>query len=214
MSMFENLTAAEAPKKTPKGKKAKREVAIKGMEQYAAVQATVKALEGVGEALKAKVNAQSRKFFVAEGVRIAGTPESFNGVEGKAKGSCQLRKRSTRSALTPDDIALLDDFNIPYDEEEQVAERIVFNPTHAANADVMAKVEKALKNIKGLPADLFQRQAGVTKKVVTEETLRSIFTSKQKAEALIDVVGTLAIRPSIAGDAVDAIEIVKEMLKA
>jgi len=208
MSLFDE--AKEVKTTASKKGKQKVEKKIAGLKEFAAVTAVIKSLEAVQGALEGTVKAEMRKYFVKEGKRTHVKPESFRGLEGTASASCELRKRSIRSVLSADDKALLDDHKIPYGTNEISPETFIINPEYADDAELLEKVSEALKSVKGLPMDFIQKQAGKSTSIVEEATLRAVFSSK-KVDQLFDTVATLAVKPTIAGDAVDALEVVKEM---
>src|SRR4051812_33316371 len=99
-----NLFAAATalPAKEAKAKKAdtKQEVEIKGLEKYAMIDALIVSLSSVQSTYETQVKTQMGAHFYADICTNRAKPDSFRGVEGAASASCEIRKRSTRSALT------------------------------------------------------------------------------------------------------------------
>ena len=199
MSLFANAQKIEAPKTAAKKPKAPQHE-IKGLEQLAAIDAAIKALTGLREGFEATVKVEMASYFVAEGTKVKARPVNFQGLDGDAKASCQLRARSATSKLTVDDVALLTDHNIPFLVETMTPEAFLINPSYTNDMELLARVEEALANV-DLPDDFLMKQEKVTRTVATEASLDAIFTHDSKVAAtLLPVVSTLAIRPSIPDD--------------
>ncbi len=197
--MFANAQKVAAPAK--KGRKVEAEtVTLAGMERFAALDAAIKTLTALREAEEASLKGLMADRFIEVGCKAKKRPANFNGVEGSATGSCQLKVRSTASVLSEDDQALLTEHEIKFGTNVKTQEAFLINPAYTNNMALLAKVEEALEGV-DLPEDFLMKQEEVSVCVATEESIEAIFTKdKEIAEILLPVVTTLAIRPKIEGD--------------
>lgn len=192
------FTAAktEAPKAAPKSKgKDKVEKQINGLSDLAQIQLAIASLEAMAATLEAGVKDQMHTYFVVTGEATGRRPESFRGIDGVASASCEMRKRSSRSVLTSEEVAMLEKAKIPYSVEIDQKEAYLINPAYAGDAALLAKVSAALEGVEGLPADFIQHQAEKSRNVASDASVEAIFANK-KADALLPVVATLALKPT------------------
>lgn len=196
--MFKQAKEA-APKATKVSKKKQKvEKDIDGLEGLAAVNALIKTLETVKESLDSQVKEQMVDHFITEGNAIGRRPENFNGKEGAASGSLQLKVRSSRSKLSEDEQQRLDAANIPYETVTKVEETFIINPAYAQDEELLEKVGGVLEGIEGIPADFIQHQAGVETTVANEDSLNAVFAlTEDAARDLLPIVGVLATRVGI-----------------
>ena len=199
MTLFAN--AKTIPAKKPADKKSAAELRImEGIEQYAAIDAAMKSLKAMAEVQAAAIKAEMANIFVTEGCAIKKKPANFKGTEGTATASCEMKKRSTASVLTEDEIALLVAQKLPIIEVVKTEEAFLINPAYTHNMEILAKVEEALADV-DLPEDFLMKQDKEAAMVVGDETVEALFKlNVEEAEALFSVVTTLAIKPSITGD--------------
>ena len=206
--MFKNAKAVEAPAK-PAAKKAKTEIQLADLLQVAEIDALMKALASAKVALDSTVKAEAFTEFMtmaADGSR----PESFRGVDGIASASVELRKRSTMSALSDDEVALLTKYGLKV--EKMIATQKLFgiNPKHAENEALLEKVEAALKDI--VPEDFIVVQEEKSKFVVADSVIEAAFKSKAPRE-VIEAVTVLALKPKLeVTDIAAIIENVKDLI--
>lgn len=213
MSMFANAKAATSETKPAKKKSDKVEVDILGINDIATIDLVIAAMTAVRENLEEAVKTQMHNQFVIDGEKIGRRPNSFRGIDGDASASCELRKRSTRSVLSPEEQALLESNNIPYETIVDVPEAYIINPAYASDTDLLEKVSKVLEGVAGLPADFIQFQPKVERKVASDASMDAIFKNKV-ADDLMNVVGTLSLKPTTENtDLEAALEYVKVLLK-
>lgn len=200
MGMFTD--AKPAAPKTGKGKKApEARIHMPGLEGYAALCSAIDALEAQKKVLEGQIKAEMGEMFVRDGCAAQSQPANYKAEEGLAKASLQLRLRSSKSILSEAECELLSDENIPYDLSVEVEDTFVINPEFATDMKLLAKVEEALKTVKGLPEDFIQKQVGKSHYVATKESIAAVFKKPvKKASVLLPVVTTLAIRANIEGD--------------
>lgn len=202
-------TVAAAKKKSDKV-----EIALTDLEDLASVNAVLKALDGLKVTLSESVKDQMKDQFVEAGTNVKHRPDNFRGVEGIASASCELKKRSTASKLSEEEIKLLTKNKITVDVTESVTETFIINPKFKDDQDLLERVSEALAGVDGMPEDFIQLQEGQSKTTVSDEALNQIFAKKPAvARKLLDVVGVLAIKPKLeTGDVSDAMELVTTLL--
>ena len=200
-NLFE--TAAVAGSNSPKGKKAKDQVATPGVQLFAALNAVktnVEAqLEIVGERIKGTVLKRASALLKRD---------SYEGIENGTIASLQLRIRNSRSGLTPEEIDLLNTYKIPFNAAPT---KFVINPNYSGDTELLARISEALQGVEGLPADFLQKEVGNA--TVSEDSIKKV--SEQKGpvrDALLPVVLTPAIRPALDPDA-DPLDVTLEALK-
>lgn len=196
MAMFDSTKKVAAPKS--KAKATKTEVLTPGLQDYAAIVAAEKALGALKATTGEMVKSQ---MFVEMGVAKGGRPDSYTGIEGAATASLELRARASTSALSAEEVELLNEKGIPTQEIVATVETFIINPAYAEDASLLAKIEKALKSVKGIPEDLFLKQDGTSKTVLAEGALDAVF--KHDADTIADllpVTSVMAIKPKLATD--------------
>lgn len=201
---FAVTNASSKPKKTSKPEVAK--VEIEGLRCYAAVDYMTKALSGLSETLKASIEEQMVTHFVEEGTEKKGRPANFRGTDGEdIEASLELRKRSSRSILDDEEVALCKNFGI----ETQVVNTYTVN-MNILTPELMARISKALSSDPAIPKNLFDVEQ---KHIVTDNSLKDIFSKgKDIANQMIRVCGTLAIKPVFHDTFEKASEIVRKLM--
>lgn len=214
--MFSTAKTLKSPKAAAKSNKAEIEIGSLGF--LAALKYTIQTLETVCATMDSQCKTQMARIFVQDGCAKKAKPESFKGFENltreengehvilAANASCEFRKRSTASGLSDEECAILDAHGIEYLTDTKVVETFVINPEYVNDQAMLAKVEKALKGIKGLPEDFIMKQEGVSKRVVTDNSVEQVFNKPADvAEKLLPLVSTLAIKPTVATDDINAV---------
>lgn len=199
MSRFAAAKKQAGTVKKGTNKPKKDTVTLKGLEDLSIVNAIIKQLETLQSTLRAEVNNQMLDVFVEEGLSIRKAPESFSGVDGQAEGSMQLRKRSSRTVLSLNDVDTLKSLGISYSESPDTVYFI--NKKYADDAKMLDKVSKALDKVPGIPTDFIE--ASPTKYTTTDDSIDELFKlnlSKQKTRATLQVVASLASRIKYNGD--------------
>lgn len=194
-NLFANAKVANKPVKTAKAKE-KTNVEISGLANLAAVDSLIKSLTAVKETLEAEVKSQALAQFkaqVAEGKKL----ENFRGVEDDASASCEFRKRSVASALNEADIDLLKKFDIPFGQNVIVESCYRINPRYTGDSALLEKISKAIGKVKDVPEDFIELQEGVSKPVVTEDTITVATRNSKAFDEVATVIGTLALKPKL-----------------
>lgn len=197
-NLFETAAVTES-KKPAAGKKSKKAtVHIEGLETLASIVALKKALEALEETYRANAKDQAAEQFIGEGTALKRRPENFKGVEGDATASCELRQRSSASALSEIEQDLCRKYNVATEVREDMVETFIINPEYKDDVALLEKVSKALERVPGLPPKFLLRQVPNRKVVVAEESLDQVFNLPAKVvRQLLPVVGTLAVKPQL-----------------
>ena len=135
----------EAAKKTeiaaPKSKgKSKPQIAVEDLRMYAALKAAQKTIETLVDPLKESVNDVALEAFLT-----AGTKDSIQGVDGDTTASLQLRKRTSRSALSEQEVLVLKAADVAY--EKSADSKFYINNAYSEDNELLGKVSDALEGI-------------------------------------------------------------------
>ncbi len=190
--MFKKATTIKT--ETPKAKKSdKEQIVIKGLQDLALLSALIKKATAMQETIKSTVNAVGFEKFAS----MAGNstrPSSFEGLDGVATASVEVRKRSTGSVLTDEEVKLLDEAGIKAETKVISPHLFAINPAYANNEVLLAKVEKAIEKI--VPEDFIKQQEEVSRKVVSDTMLDDAFRNGASAEVLA-MLTTMAVKPKL-----------------
>jgi hypothetical protein len=208
-STAKKIAAPKAPKKDTKA-----QVAIDGLATLASIDAVMKSLAALKATVESDVKSAMAVEFVTTGCAIKKRPENFRGTDEGASASCELRIRSSASALSEDEQKLYAEAGIGTKTVVSTIETYVINPEYKDNGDLLALVEKKLKGIKGIPEDFIMFQEGVSKTVAADDALDVLFTlPAEKARDLLPIVGTLAVKPKLdTDDVAEAFKVVGALL--
>lgn len=184
-----------AAKPTAKAKKDKLSVEISGLADVAKLDALIKAATAMKATLETEVKTVGfAKFMeIANGTR----PTSFEGTDGDATASVELRKRGTNSALNEDEVAALATAGITPFKQVVTNGLFAINPKYAEDATLLGKVEKVLAKL--VPEDFIVRQDEVSKLVVSDEMLDAAFRDG-KSPAVIELLTTMALKPKLSAE--------------
>lgn len=193
--MFKEAKSLSAPK-TAKVAKEKERIEFAGIKRLAHLDAVIKMAKSTKEQIESSLKEKIWDMFYDrangnDASREGAAPSSFNGAEDNAECNLQLRKRSTMSALTEDELEILAKHNIKYEVETLSPRLFAINPDYAADEKLLEKVEKALLKA-GVPADFIVVQDAIEKKVVSPETLTEALRSKDME--VIKTCTTLAFK--------------------
>lgn len=222
-NLFEQ--AAVVPAKTAgKAKRPDVTVLMDGFVDYAVLDLLEKQVKSMKATVRVPLDDQILDHFTEEGLKVERHPDNYKGRDTlsyeddagspatmKAEGSCELRKRSSASALNEVEKSLLDKYEVPTEEVADRPATFIVDPVYAdlsvpANAALLAKVSEALR-IAGVPEGFIKRQEATTKWVTTDATLDAVYkveVSKGESKAavvkrLLEVVGTPAMKPKLSG---------------
>jgi hypothetical protein len=213
-NIFATATVAPAKKSTKKAEKV--EVAINGLEVYAALDAAYKTIEALKVSARENIDSQIRAYFVEKGVALGAQPANFRGIDSDASASCELRKRSSRSVLNEQEIQILEEAGIPVDEITDKPETFIINPAYLADTELMTKIGEILGAVEGIPADFMQKQEAKKSSIVNDESLVTLFKKGEKEIGeLLPILTTTAVKPTLAADkTAEALKLVAEKIKA
>ena len=175
-SMF--ASAKKVAKPSTKAKKEKAQIEISGLLDSAAIDALIKQLSAVKETIDGDVKSQMNVEFIRLGVAKKGRPDNFEGTDGDlVKSGCELRARASTSPLTDAVADILIKADLPVETIETTVDAFIINPAYSNDSAILAKVEKALSGIKGLPEDFIMKQDGATKKIVGKDAIEKLFST-------------------------------------
>lgn len=216
MSRFAKAKAKAGTTSKKRTKKAaKPEYTINGLRDYAAVRDLKKALEGLETTLKADVHEQIVDNFVTDGLRTHSKPVNFNGLDVGATGSCQLRKRTSRSALRPAELETLAEHGIDVESggvTESADTVFYINKNYEGDEELMDKVSNALDKAE-VPEDFLL--CAPSKFHTTDKALTQAFdgaTTSEDLETLLGICSTIATRVKYEGGIEAAFKAVKNMM--
>jgi hypothetical protein len=204
---FFQKPAPNASAKRGSNSRAKDQIEVPGLENYAAIDYLIKALETLKKQKSAEiVDTTLAKYFAEKGALSKLQPDNPEGTEGLGSASCELRKRSSASPLKDEEIALVELAKLPVAEVTKFS----VNEDYIGNDEILERVSKALSKDKEIPADFFTAKTTVQ---VTDETLKALFLKPEaEIEALSKIVGTYALKPKFDGDFEKAAEFVTKII--
>ena len=206
----------QAIKQVDKGskKKAVPEYNIEQLNDLAAIDAVMKSLDTMRTTIEQDIKGQMMSIFVDEGTKRKTRPKNFRGTDTRSSASCELKKRTSRSRLTQEEVDLLTKFGVSYDTSTDVTTTFIINPNYADDMSLLETVSKLLEG--HVPSDFIQMQQGVEIRSVSDRSLDQVFestdVSRRDMANLLKTVGTLSLKPIYEGDVTNAIEYVKDLL--
>ena len=216
--MFSNAKIIERPVAVAKkGSNSKPVETIDGVADVCALEATIKAIEGVLAIKKNTLKEQAEARLIELGLVRRGKPDSLNLVEGvHAKANVAMRKRSTRSPVSEEELELLTslvgDTSDLVETVVESPERLAVNDKYARDEALLKQVDKLVSKDKSIPADFIEIIPAVSRTVVSEGAGDAMF--KLPAEVAEQIYGILAVT-AIRGtydDLADAWSIVRPMI--
>jgi hypothetical protein len=208
MDMFAAAPTVATPKKE-KGKKAKPELSIgANLDVLAAADAVAKTLKGVQEAYGTMVKTTMTQHFAKEGTILGRRPENVRGTGLTSEASLELRKRDERRHLEKSEVAALEAAGVKIEKKTVQEEKYYFNDAVLADPELREKISKALSLIDFGGESPILKQEKQEVQIVTDESVEQAFAGKtpEEAEALMNLVGTLAIKPKFNGSLRAAME--------
>jgi superfamily II helicase len=188
-----------AAKPTAGKKAAKVTTLIEGLEIYAAIDHSVKWLTTIGKTIKADIIDVVTEKFIRDGIAKRGAPVNFDGSEGAAVASIQLRKRSSASGLNDIEIEMAAKYNVPTETVSDRPETFIINTDHLDWLLKNSAKLSAVLNKFGAPPDLFQKQEATTKVVTTDDSIDHVFRNfhdqPSVIAALLPVVTVISVGP-------------------
>ncbi len=157
-----NVLATATKIATAKERESGPSIPTPGILNLAAIQAFEKIVKELKGTIETPIKDEALNRFVEVGCASGRRPPNYIGIESGARGSIQLKKRSSQYTLGETQIDYLKLYGV---ETETVTEYIL-NPKYAVDEDVIAKLNKI-----GLP-DIFEKRE---KTVTTEQSIHQAF---------------------------------------
>ena len=200
----------------------------KGLERYGAfhrVESEFK--DGFMADARVPLDAQMYTTFITEGVVLGRCPENYDACEGKvSKSSMQLRRKTSQSRLKPEHVARFQAHNIRLHHQVDAPRTLRLAPEFFKDKNMINRMIKTLLDA-GFPAvDMFEEQHEKSYYIVSEHTIDDLFAEAKKARAagsnsftddeireMLELCGTVSIRPTFDGTFAEAWEMVCEIVK-
>jgi len=213
-NVFTTAKPAPSAAKAKKGDD-KVKIEIVGLEDYAVIDAAIKALETLKRTVRAEIDLAAKAHFIETGVALKKRPENFKGFEGISEASCELKARASTSPLSEDEQKLMEVAKLPMTTIRTVEETFIINPKYLNDGKMLERVGTAIGKLKDVPEDFIQKQEEVSKVVVAEGALDALFAKadKEVATQLLLVCGVLAVKPKVS-DTKAALAMVQDILLA
>lgn len=183
-------TAKTAP--TTKGKSAGSFV-VAGLKKLAALDTVIRSLSTLRDTSEAEVKQAAVEEMTQRGLKAGKQPENFDLTDEDASAGFQLKKRSSRSVLKDEEIAILDQWKISTEEIVDREEMYGVNPKYAADQKTLEKVSKFL--VKQGLEDFIIMQTKVARRTTSGSSITEVF---QKAKTADDVKQLLPLVSSLA----------------
>jgi hypothetical protein len=150
-NVFASAAVINQPEEKKKKKDNKREVDLgTNLDISAAIDALTTALNSIKETIDEEIKDKMTAEFVAEAHKTQRKPESFRGVSEKASASCEIRKRSTRSVLKPEEVDILRKYGLEIETKEikpAVPEHYVINPKALEDVELVEEISSRLEGL-------------------------------------------------------------------
>jgi hypothetical protein len=227
--MFSSAKKVAAVSPTPKAKSASKAAeTIPGYAAVAALSACIAQLTGLLKLKDGPVRVTVKDRLIMDGLKHKKKPDSMDLVDGDATGSGYLAKRASNRPLAQSEIEVLAElFDVKPDPDngsltipgitetrERQAGLLAVNPAYAGDEVLLARIDKALKAVKGLdiPDDFIIAQDAVTETIVWDGALDNLFgRSYEIVSGAFDIVGSLGLKPQFK-DVTAAWKVVEELL--
>jgi hypothetical protein len=206
-----NLTATTTIVQEPKGKKVAPVQIEMGSDltSFAACTTLIKSLKLAADVFEVKVKDRMTTLFTSMGLEAGKRPANFTGIADFATASCQLKQRSSASALNTEDATFLRSKGITVNETVVQEAGTMINPEVLANPALKAKIEAALSLIDFGGVDPIVLQPKVIKFTVADESLDQVFgLAAEEVAQTLPMVSTLAVSPKFNGSFMDAAKMV------
>ena len=218
-NLFANAKTVVDP--TPKKKKGvKEEVTVENLQIYVAIDAVRKTLKGLSEDYRRNIEEQMTSLFVDEVLSTHKKPESVKGIEGNSKASLQFRKRSSKSPLAMDEVAILKQHGIRTETvilSPAKEEKYLINPEIVGNAKLAQKVSDALREIPELRGMdilfLEPSKEAETVEIVSDQSFEDVanLTNIAVIKQVYETITTLSVgNPVFQGTFKDALKVLDD----
>jgi len=210
MAMIKNAKSLE--EKPSKKASKKEEVEIAQLSELAKLDALIKTLTAMKANVEMSVKEAAFTKFIDDAKVTHKKVDSFRGIDGDTSASMEMRKRSTASKLSAEEVAYLTSKNVPVETLVETQKLFAINPKYASDEVLMEKVEaameKALKDIVDT-SEFFVVQDERSKTVVSDETIAKAFAGEID-EQVIRMITVMAVKPKC--DSFDIVTTLKSVL--
>lgn len=202
MGFHAKAQKAAAPKKA--GKVASADINVEDLRMYAALNAASKAIATMVDTLKESVNDQALEEFLNRQ-----NAKSIKGADGDTNASLQLRRRTSRSFLSEQELATLTELNIA--TKKSADSKVYINPAYADNDEMADKVFAALEGV--VPEDflLSTGEKYVVGETAVDDALK--IEDEDVRRSVVKIVSTQAARTKFGGSHDEMLEILDSVLK-
>jgi hypothetical protein len=212
IDVFGAAPVVPSKRKAEKGEKPGIESGV-ALAKVAAIDFIMKSLKGVRETYEGMLKDEMLDKFVETGLAGQKRPDNYRGVNGKGEASCEMRKRSTASPLSDDEVSELAKLGIEIKLETVQEEMFVFNAEVLKNPELRAKISAAFAKIDFGDIQPISKIEAQQKYVASEEAIEEVF-KKSKTQAigskLLSMLTTLAVKSKWNGNKSDAYALLAE----
>lgn len=195
---FKNAKTLAPTAPAKKGSKA-RQVEIGNLKNLATLVAIKKSVESMIEAFEEDVKSQAVVEFVKTGSAAKARPANFEGIDGSATASVQLKKKASNIALSAEEIDLLARFKISTEKRTDVHGTYVFDPEALKDEAKMEAIAKLLEDAGH--DDVIRYQEERSKTVVADAALDEVFKLDPVVIGdILPVIASIAVKPKVDED--------------
>lgn len=206
---FKNAKTLAPTAPAKKGSKA-RQVEIGNLKNLATLVAIKKSVESMIEAFEEDVKSQAVVEFVKTGAAAKARPDNFEGIDGSATASVQLKKKASNIALSAEEVDLLARFKIPTEKRTDVHGTYVFDPEALKDEAKMEAIAKLLEDAGH--DDVIRYQEERSKTVVAEKALDEVFKLDPVVIGdILPVIASIAVKPKV--DEAEIAEVIASLSK-
>lgn len=179
---------------------------IDGLEEIAALDACFKAIKGLLDLKKDAAKAEAVERLLERGLARKSKPDGLSLAEGDyATGKISISKRAVSSPLAADELEILAEAvgSAERDEDgaitaipgfaetvEKQPAMLTVNPAYGKDEMLLARIDKALSGVKGIPEDFILSLPAQQSVVVTETATDAVFRlAPEAAELVFPLIG-------------------------
>jgi hypothetical protein len=203
-SIFTEAKVVAAPvEKEKKDKNEKREVNLgESLDIVAAISALTDTLESIKKTLDSQLKDQMTAEFVEEAIKTQRKPESFRGVGSVSSVSCEIRKRSSRSVLKPEEVVILNRLGIKTEKKvtkEAIQEHYFFNSKAFDDPKLVQEISDRLDGLTTADGEgLMMKQEG---RAAVESDVVDADVLNEAAKSITDVTDLTTVYKIVATNA-------------
>ena len=205
-NMFDMAPVVEVKAPESKDKKSREVNLGTSLDYLAAINALTESLMSVKTVYEQEIKTQMLEDFVDTSMAKERRADNFTGKGPNSQANCQMKKRSSASKLSEEEVALLKSNGISVDTaivSEEIPEHFYFNPEILSNPEIAAIISEKLSEIPELEGkQVIIKQAKrdkVTKEIVSDNSFDEIARLKDRelVKQLLSIVSSLAIKDKL-----------------